>query len=52
VQDYYVKDGKIIFTKDYHLKRGYCCGNFCLNCPYIPKGLKENTNTDPKKSNN
>jgi len=23
-----------VFTSVYLLKRGYCCGNGCLNCPY------------------
>lgn len=33
--DYYVnEDGNIVFTKEYHLKRGYCCKNKCLNCPW------------------
>ena len=33
--DYYIgKDGYIIFTEKYHLKRGYCCGSGCKHCPY------------------
>lgn len=28
------KNGLMVFTKDYLLKRGYCCQNGCLNCPY------------------
>jgi len=36
--DYYIdKDGKIVFTKDYLLKRGYCCNNNCKHCPYKKK---------------
>tara|TARA_B100001758_G_C18335454_1_gene571298 strand:- start:142 stop:318 length:177 start_codon:yes stop_codon:yes gene_type:complete len=31
---YYSKEGYIIFTKQYHLKRGYCCNNNCKHCPY------------------
>lgn len=27
-------DGRLVFTADYHLKRGYCCGNGCRHCPY------------------
>lgn len=27
-------DGRFVFTKKYHLDRGYCCGNGCINCPY------------------
>jgi hypothetical protein len=31
---YFDESGLIVFTKKYHLKRGYCCGNGCRNCPY------------------
>lgn len=30
-------------TREFLLKRGYCCGNGCLNCPYEPKHVKNNT---------
>ena len=30
----YTKDGYIIFTEKYHLKRGYCCKNNCKHCPF------------------
>ncbi len=33
-EDYYLEDGKYVFTSTYHLKRGYCCGNKCRHCPY------------------
>jgi hypothetical protein len=23
-----------VFTESYLLKRGFCCNNFCKNCPY------------------
>ena len=33
--DYYLsKEGYIVFTEKYHLKRGYCCKNGCKHCPY------------------
>ena len=34
--DYYIdkESGLMIFTEEYHLKRGYCCNNECKNCPY------------------
>nr|WP_275126055.1 DUF5522 domain-containing protein [Zhouia amylolytica] len=33
--DYYVnEDGNYVFTSWYHLRRGKCCGNGCLHCPY------------------
>lgn len=34
-KDFYISsDGLITFTAHYHLKRGYCCSNFCKHCPY------------------
>lgn len=34
-EDFYLNDkGYRIFTKKYHLKRGYCCKNGCKHCPY------------------
>ena len=33
--EYYIsKGGYIVFTKKYHLKRGYCCQSDCKHCPY------------------
>ena len=33
--DFYINEtGYVVFTTEYHLKRGYCCGNGCLNCPW------------------
>ncbi|HEY4329941.1 MAG TPA: cysteine-rich CWC family protein [Phycisphaerae bacterium] len=32
--DYYVEDGKCVFTRAFHLKRGLCCGSGCRHCPY------------------
>ena len=34
-KDYYLSnEGYIVFTEDYHLKRGFCCKNLCKHCPY------------------
>jgi hypothetical protein len=34
-KDFYYNDaGLMVLTEKYHLKRGYCCGNGCLHCPY------------------
>lgn len=45
----------MVFTKAYHLERGYCCGNGCLHCPYnyeaVPQPLKSKL-LDEKKKNN
>ena len=28
------KEGLLVFSSWYHLRRGSCCDNVCLNCPY------------------
>lgn len=34
-KDFYVDNqGRLVMTQHYHLKRGYCCDNGCLHCPY------------------
>lgn len=34
--DYYFDtNGLMVFSRAYHLKRGYCCGNGCRHCPYL-----------------
>ena len=39
-EDYYMNEqGFVVFTAAYHQKRGYCCKNGCLHCPY---GFKKN----------
>lgn len=40
--DFYFEAGLVVFTADYHLRRGYCCGNNCRHCPY-PKPLVATT---------
>lgn len=33
--DYYINEkGFMVFTKEYHLKRGFCCKCGCLHCPF------------------
>ena len=45
--DYYLTpEGYRCFTKQYHLKRGYCCESNCRHCPY---GYDKNTNWINKK---
>lgn len=31
---YWSPEGYLVFTEQYHLKRGHCCGNGCKHCPY------------------
>jgi len=40
---YYLEQGKVVFTPEYHMARGYCCGNKCRHCPFTPKYIKGNT---------
>jgi len=36
-EDYYLENGRFVFTEKYHLKRGHCCGSGCRHCPYDNK---------------
>lgn len=36
-EDYYLENGRYVFTEQYHLKRGYCCNSGCRHCPYRNK---------------
>jgi len=40
---YYMDGTRLVFTEQYHLDRGNCCGSNCRHCPYEPKGQKGNT---------
>ena len=32
---YYLnEDGFVVLTEQYHLEKGYCCGNGCKHCPF------------------
>ncbi len=39
-EDFYWESGLMVFTRAYHLKRGYCCGSGCRHCPYEPQWTK------------
>lgn len=45
---YYKEGDRIIFTEEFHVIRGQCCGNGCRHCPYEPKYLKGNTTLSKK----
>jgi hypothetical protein len=46
-EDYYIlPDGRLVFTAAYLLKRGYCCGSGCLNCPYDYENVKGTRRTE------
>jgi hypothetical protein len=37
-EDYYYDGPYMVFTENYHLKRGYCCGSGCRHCPWKVAG--------------
>jgi hypothetical protein len=32
--DFYYEGTMVVFTAQYHLRRGSCCGSGCRHCPY------------------
>lgn len=55
---YYDSNGNMVFTEQYHLDKGYCCGHGCMHCPFeyenVPPTrrallLKEKKNADKEK---
>jgi hypothetical protein len=42
---YYNEQGYIVLTEQFHIKKGYCCGNGCKHCPYDFEAVPE-----PKRS--
>lgn len=38
---YFLPDGRLVWTAAYLLKRGYCCGNGCRNCPYAYEAVPQ-----------
>jgi len=46
--DFYLEGDRVIFTEQFHIKRGSCCGNGCRHCPYEPKHKKGNITLSKK----
>jgi hypothetical protein len=42
---YFNESGLLVFTENYHIKKGFCCGNGCKHCPYNYESVPE-----PKKT--
>jgi hypothetical protein len=40
-ESYSNEEGLTVFTAEYLLSRGYCCGNGCRHCPYDYINVKE-----------
>ena len=34
--DFYLEGQLVVFTAQYHRRRGYCCGGGCRHCPFDP----------------
>ena len=41
--DFYIEDGKYVFTEEFHLKRGFCCNSICRHCCFLPIHIKGTT---------
>jgi hypothetical protein len=48
---YHNAEGLMVFTKEFHLRRGYCCESNCLHCPYqtVPKSVAPLAAHEPSK---
>lgn len=40
--DYYIDNGRWVFTEDFLRRRGTCCKNKCRHCPYGNKNMNKN----------
>ena len=38
---YFNENGFMVFTAEYLLERGYCCGNGCKHCPFDYKNVED-----------
>jgi len=45
---YYMDGERVVFTEEFHIRRGQCCGNGCRHCPYDPKHKKGNITLSKK----
>ncbi len=46
---YFNEEGLMVFTKQYHLEKGFCCGMGCLHCPYNYEKVSKLTPVTPKE---
>ena len=45
--DFYIENGRYVFTEHYLRKRGYCCQSGCRHCPYGFKKEEESATDKP-----
>lgn len=38
---YYDEFGYVVFTEQYHISKGYCCGHGCRHCPFEYESVPE-----------
>ncbi|MBK8312794.1 MAG: hypothetical protein IPL01_01645 [Acidobacteria bacterium] len=50
-EDYYWDGRFMVFTSEYHLKRGNCCGSGCRHCPYDPQWIRGTVTVDDEVAN-
>lgn len=41
-RDYYMDGPYLVFTREYHLRRGSCCQSGCRHCPWDFKKSPQN----------
>ena len=52
-EDYYLnEEGLLVFTENFLLDRGYCCGSGCKHCPYNYEAIAEPKKTELLKKRN
>jgi hypothetical protein len=39
--DYYIENGRWVFTREYLLRRGNCCNSGCRHCPYSKQAIEK-----------
>lgn len=44
--DYMLENNKMVFTREFLLKRGYCCNSRCQNCPYSGENRSKNSHDE------
>ncbi|MFO0878079.1 MAG: DUF5522 domain-containing protein [Gemmataceae bacterium] len=49
-RDYYLEDGKMVFTATFLQQRGYCCANGCRHCPYGYRNLNTPSAPAPRST--
>lgn len=45
--DFYLEGTTVVFTQQYHLRRGSCCGSDCRHCPFEGPERADRTSRPP-----